>query len=109
MKSPAWGLPDLIPDDAPAYYGCRAILRNGVLDFVPNRTYAYFEDDKVEKVFLKWLNGAGLKWLRKVAKDAYGNVDELYEYCAPRFHMCANTQASYGYLYVTAWMDKGEV
>ena len=37
MKSPVWGLPDLIPDDAPAYFGCRAILRQGFPEVLGDR------------------------------------------------------------------------
>ena len=37
MKSPVWGLPNLVPDDAPAYWGARAILRQGFPEVLGDR------------------------------------------------------------------------
>lgn len=106
MKSLAWGLPNLIPDDAVAAWGARAILRQGVLDFPRDRCDA-FGDEGEKLVFSRWLSRHGFPWLDEdIAFSAKGNEARLYSLDDGRFHMRANTNASYGYLYVTAWMDK---
>jgi hypothetical protein len=103
MKSLAWGLPGLVPDDAPNMWGARAIFKNGIVDIVPDRhsLSATYEPMK----FMKWLQKKGLKWLEKEAKCLRGNREELVSLDDGKFHLRANTNASYGYLYITAWED----
>jgi len=101
-----WGLSDLVPEDAVAAWGARAILRNYVLDMPPDRMNAAFEDDTSKQVFLMWLNTRCAKWLEAVARQARGDEAELFSFDDGPFHMRANTNKSYGYLYVTAWMDR---
>ena len=107
MKSPAYGLPNLIPDDAVAYFGCRAILKNGIVDILLDRKDCSFNDEKSKKQFATWFEKQ-LKprgWITKEAKLCYGNEDKLHSFDDGKFHIRMNTKASYGYLYITAWMD----
>ena len=106
MKSPVWGLPDLIPDDAPAYFGCRAILRQGFPEVLGDRKDFQIDSDDGQ-AFMEWFEGPGWDWIEKESSRCYGNEDKLHSYDDGRFHVRMNTNASYGYLYITAWMDAG--
>jgi len=101
-----WGLSDLVPADARAAWGARAILKRGVVDLVHDRMDAAFVDDDAKAVFVAWLNGAGKKWLNATAEGMHGDEYKLFSHDDGPFHMRANTNKSYGYLYVSAWMDK---
>lgn len=105
MRSLAWGLPDLVPDDAPAAWGARAILRNGVLDIPGDRVDSFFatKGDKTE--FIDWLKGWGMLWLHDKARTLRGDKAELHSLDDGLFHVRCNTNASHGYLYITVWVD----
>lgn len=105
MKSLCWGMQDVIPDESVAAWGARTILRQGSVDVVWDRQQLDAPDEKNFKAFTKWIDKKGLPWLRKEAKNIWGNSSDTHAFDDGPFHLRANAQASYGYLYVAAWMD----
>jgi hypothetical protein len=103
----AWGLQGVIPKTAAAAFGARAILKNGVVDIVPDRTDVFDAANGSGEwlTLLKWINGPGLKWINGQAKHLYGDSALLCALDDGRFHARMNTNASYGYLYISAWAD----
>lgn len=55
----------------------------------------------------KWLNSKGLKALKKEceARALGGSDDETVWVRDGKFSLCANPRASYGYLYIGAWVE----
>jgi len=105
MKNLKYGIRDIIPDDAVAAWGARAILKNGNVDLVPDRG-DYFGEDEPWDSFGDWVNSVAMAWLEKQAEAIRGNENNLHSLDDGCFHIRCNAQASHGYLYVTAWMDK---
>jgi len=57
---------------------------------------------------LDWYGTKVMSWLDNLALDLRGNDPMTYALDDGRFHARASAQASYGYLYVTVWMDAKE-
>lgn len=108
MRPLAYGLQDVIPESAVAAWGCRAILKGGVVDVVPDRKDFHITADvEIHKLFPKKLQAAfGARgWITKTAHNVRGNSTEVKALDDDNFHIRMSTNASYGYLYISAWMD----
>jgi len=105
MATIQWGLSSLVPEDAPAAWGARAILQNGFVDLIPDRQGMGFSDDLAKHSLAVWLGTQGLAWLGRIAKQMRGDESKLYEHDDEGFHIRANTNASHGYVYIAAWVD----
>lgn len=101
IQKPAWGLKDQIPHDAVACWGARAILRRNSVEILPDRQECINRNAE----FLDWLRSTGLSWLEERAPNFRGDQDKLWFKDDGRFHIVCNTNASHGYLYISAWMD----
>lgn len=104
-RSLAWGIRDIVPESAVAAWGARMILRSGNIDIVWDRTDKYCAPGS-EKKFARWLEKKVLPWVRKEAKSIYSNENQMHSFDDKEFHIRCNAQASYGYLYVSAWMEE---
>ena len=97
-----------IPDDCAAALGYRAIFTRGALDIVQDRVARHFPTQESHDALLDWYGAKVMGWLDNLALDLRGNDPMTYALDDGRFHARASAQASYGYLYVTVWMDAKE-
>ena len=97
-----------IPDDCAAALGYRAILRNGCIDVVQDRVARHFTTQKGHDALLGWYGAKCMNWLDNLTWSLRGNDPAVYALDEGLFHIRASAQASYGYLYVTVWMDAEE-
>lgn len=104
MKSLAYGIQDIIPDDAIAAWGARAILRNGVMDIVMDRTDRFFAKGTAVN-FAEWMGFTGLPWVNKTALNIWGEDRDVHRFQDGPFNVVCSAQGSHGYLYITAWMS----
>ena len=94
---------------APAFWGARAIYSRGEVDLLWDRQDLVADDDKAKEKLKKALNAAaGLKKFCKWAggyqfADDNAEVQELVT--KNGVHFWASTNASYGYLYITAILE----
>lgn len=65
-------------------------------------------DETSRKALGKWIDGNGMKLLKKALVDCYitGNIDQEVRVEDEGFIMIANPRKSYGYLYMCAWRAK---
>lgn len=94
-----------IPDDCAAALGYRAILHRGAIDIVQDRVARHFPTQAGHDAILDWYGAKGMNWLNNLALDLRGNDPTTYALDEGRFHARASAQASYGYLYVSVWVD----
>ena len=97
-----------IPDDCAAALGYRAILRSGAIDLVYDRVSRHCPEDGAWQALQHWYEVRGTPWLDALAQRISGRDPLTYRLDDGRFHARAGAQASYGYLYVTVWMDEKE-
>ena len=104
-----WGrhVPDAMIGKLIASWGARAIFQDHGIDLLPDRqTMTAKDDDQTAKDRLaKWVNGTGLPFLRKEAKRLYQDENRTVQFDQWPFHIEANPQSSYGYLYIRAWEE----
>jgi len=111
MEKLEWGL-SAHPEDAPAYWGARAILKFGPhnpIDLLPNRQSG---GGPQYKVLTQLLNeGGGLKICQARTYALLNNfimsIRENQTFIlldTPLLRVVANTRASHGYLYMSAWL-----
>jgi len=88
-------------------WGARAIFQDHYIDLLPDRqTLTAKDDDQAAKDRLrKWINGTGLPFLRKEVKRLYQDENRTIQFDEGAFHIEANPQSSYGYLYIRAWEE----
>jgi hypothetical protein len=107
----AFGLSGAIPETAKAAWGCRAIAEHGTVDVLWDRQD--FQGEPDAKAALKtWLNDEGAfkgfreraeRLLREhVIRGDHAEQHTLYE--DDKGIVVGNTNESYGYLYVAAWL-----
>lgn len=94
-----------IPDDCAAALGYRAIFHRGAVDIVQDRVARHFPTQAGHDAILDWYGTRVMSWLDNLTCTLRGNDPETYALDEGRFHARASAQASYGYLYVTVWMD----
>lgn len=94
-----------IPDDCAAALGYRAILRNGRIDIVQDRVARHFPTQEGHDALLDWYGTKVMNWLDNLALTLRGNDPMTYALDEGPFHARASAQASYGYLYVSVWVD----
>lgn len=94
-----------IPDDCVAALGYRAILHRGAIDIVHDRVARHLPTQEGHDAILDWYGAKVMNWLDNLACTLRGNDPETYALDEGPFHARASAQASYGYLYVTVWMD----
>ena len=94
-----------VPDDCAAALGYRAIFTRGALDIVHDRVARHFPTQEGHDALLGWYGAKVMSWLANLACTLRGNDPMTYALDDGRFHVRASAQASYGYLYVTVWMD----
>lgn len=95
-----WGLQP--PEDIKAAWGARAIHTKRGFDLLFDRQSA---EGSPSQDLVRWLNTKGLDAMRERARSMSGAKDELVEMTSEcgRFRMDANTNGSYGYVYLVAW------
>ncbi len=100
-----------IPDDCAAALGYRAIFTRGALfhrgtvEIVQDRVARHFPAQVGHDAILDWYGTKVMSWLDNLACTLRGNDTEIYALDEGPFHARASAQASYGYLYVSVWMD----
>ena len=97
-----------IPDDCAAALGYRAILRNGYIDLVYDRVDRCMVEVTDWHALQHWYEVRGTPWLDALAQRISGRDPLTYRLDEGPFHVRASTQASYGYLYVSVWVDVKE-
>jgi hypothetical protein len=111
----AWGYHVLDPE-TPAAWGARFITQGGYLDLVWDRQSTVWRDREAIDELIELLNGPGgvIAGIRAAYKDLWSRFevsgDEAEEVLLADGHRVkavGNTNASYGYFYVAAWL-KGE-
>ena len=95
-----------IPDDCAAALGYRAILRNGRIDIVQDRVARHFPTQEGHDALLDWYGTKVMNWLDNLALMLRVNDPGTYALDEGPFHARASAQASYGYLYVSVWVDQ---
>jgi hypothetical protein len=109
MKSLAWGIQNVIPDNALAAWGARAILSQGYVDLLGDRMASLpevpMEESEDKTALYTWMEEKAMPQIRKDAESIPGNDDMVYPIDDVRFHARYGAQRSYGYLYITTWMD----
>lgn len=108
-----WGLLKEI-DGASAAWGARAIYhaREAMLDFLRDRQSAGGTETDRRKL-AQWLakkRGGGLQLLTNKIKSErlVPSSNETIRIDHGRYHLWASPMRSYGYMYVTAWIDPTE-
>ena len=101
-----WGLIKTV--EASAAWGARAIYRNCV--DVPWDRQHLAGDEPAKRALAQWLakkTGGGMTLLAKrlKAEGVLPSEDREIAIDHGRFHLRANPRKSYGYVYITAWMD----
>lgn len=94
-----------IPDDCAAALGYRAILRNDHIDIVQDRVARHFPTQEGHDALLDWYGAKAMNWLDALAQRIWHSDPMTYALDEGRFHIRASAQASYGYLYVSVWVD----
>lgn len=94
-----------IPDDCQAALGYRAILKNGYIDLVHDRVARHAPEAGAWQALQYWYETCGMSWLDDLAQRIWSNDPMTYSLDDGPFHVRASAQASYGYLYVSVWMD----
>ena len=97
-----------VPDDCAAALGYRAILHRGAIDIIHDRMDRHHGLDGAWQALQHWYVVKCMSWLDNLACTLRGNDPETYALDEGPFHARASAQASYGYLYVTLWMDAKE-
>lgn len=87
-------------------WGARAIYERNQIECVWNRQGCIGAVEDTEKL-VEWINHTALLRMRQFFKDNKIPSDSRYEYRHDdgEYHIIANTNASYGYLYITAYQD----
>ena len=103
-----WGrqIPEHMINHLTSTWGARAIYTRQQIDLLPDRQgiSTSLESDEAARTRLcTWINETGLPYLRKQAKGLYQDERRTVELTDGSFHIEANPQASYGYLYIRAW------
>ena len=98
-----------IPDDCAAALGYRAIFHRGAIDIVQDRVARHFPTQASHDAILDWYGDKGVSWLDNLTCTLRGTDPAVYALDEGLFHIRASAQASYGYLYVTVWVDAKEV
>ena len=109
-----WGASWLVPDEAPAAWGARLIVtQTGDVDMLPDRQNAVGDDDAVS-VLLGLLNGgvnkawmATLSAMLKACEVHTRRGREVTLYEDDLIAVRGNTNGSWGYFYVAAWLKEG--
>lgn len=102
----AYGVSNVeIPDDCAAALGYRAILRNEHIDLVYDRVDRCMVEVTDWHAIHHWYEVKGVPWLDYLAQRIWSSDPTTYSLDDGLFHIRASAQASYGYLYVTMWMD----
>lgn len=94
-----------IPDDCAAALGYRATLKNGYIDLVYDRVARHAPEAGAWQALQCWYEICGMAWLGDLAQRIWSNDPTTYSLDDGSFHVRASAQASYGYLYVSVWMD----
>ena len=97
-----------IPDDCAAALGYRAIFHRGAIDIVHDRVARHCLEAGAWQALQHWYGAKVMSWLDNLTCTLRGNDPTTYALDEGPFHARASAQASYGYLYVTVWMDEKE-
>ena len=103
-----WGrrIPEEMLNKIVSTWGARAIYTGQHIDLLCDRQSmsTVMENDEAARLRLQtWVNKTGLPYLRKQTKNLYQDEDRTIELTDGSFHIEANPQRSYGYLYIRAW------
>lgn len=102
----AYGVSNVeIPDDCAAAIGYRAILHRGAIEIVHDRVARHCATQAGSSALMGWYEICGMIWLDNLTCTLRGNDPMTYSLDDGPFHVRASAQASYGYLYVSVWLD----
>ena len=119
-----WGrrIPEDKLDKVTATWGARGIFRDKFVDLLPDRqtwSLADFSEDDADptsccfwdrkaamKPLSDWIDKKGLPFIREQAKALYTDENRTISLDEGKFHVEANPQSSFGYLYIRAWEEK---
>ena len=108
-----WGrhIPEAMIGKLIASWGARAIFQNHEIDLLYDRQTLTAKDDDLDakKRIADWVNTKGLPFLRKECKRLYTDENRTIEMNDGSFHIEANPQSSYGYLYIRAWEEAKQI
>lgn len=106
MKSPRWGIANVVPDDATAYWGARGTLRGEVIDIPFDRQEWAGDSEDEEQLLADWMYDIGWHRVETLAENLKGNSPEIKHIDCGMYHIRISIQASYGHVFITAWKDK---
>ena len=100
--------------NTPAAWGARFITDRGYLDLVWNRQSIVWRDEGARDELIELLDGGVIGLIRKTYKELWDDFevrgDEAEEHVLvdnDRIKAIGNTNASFGYFYVSAWLKGG--
>jgi len=119
----AWGLSWAVPEDSHAAWGARAIVEGTGFGLLPDRQSIWSDDDAARKKLIAALNGPGEPVFGALhhAQERVTALREAGTICGPNgeggdleqenvlyeddaVKMVGNTNGSFGYLYIAAWL-----
>lgn len=111
----SWGN-NMMPEGVGAYvaFGARTIKNKAGVEFLPDRQgwwceYTDETNPSARKACVSrlqgWLLGARLTALKKWTTTVGPDSEEVYELNEGDYHLRASPCASYGYVYIAAWID----
>lgn len=107
----AFGATQLVPDDAPAAWGARLIVtRSGDVDMLHDRQSADGDDASVSKLLGLLNGGVNKMWMARLREQLVDRIVRVDEACDVTLYeddaiaVRGNSNASYGYFYVAAWL-----
>ncbi len=101
-----WGLRPFRETDVLAAYGARTIFANGEIEFLRDRQ-GFVGDDDQRQALCNWINSKALPALKKHIREKgwTQTTDEIFEFKEWPFELICSPRASYGYIYMSAYMN----
>lgn len=99
----------LVPEQAPAYWGARAIYRDSRIDFLPDRQDMIGDDEDRRQLRQALIDAKAHDEITRFFRHTYVSPSEaahrmIFE--NERVAVAASPNGSYGYLYLTAWLKE---
>lgn len=105
MNELNWGYRPFRSIDTLAVYGARTIFQNGSIEFLHDRQQ-FLGSEAAKSVLCKWINSKALPELKKYIREKGWTTatEEVFSFEKGAFAMDASPRASYGYIYLTAYL-----
>lgn len=118
----AWGLTHAVPDTARAAWGARAIIEGEGYGLLPDRQSVWAADPESKAALIGILNGSDNDGAIKASMEAVKILRRGGHLCGPNgeggdeseehllyydgeVKIVGNTNGSYGYIYIAAWLE----